>query len=126
MTPPDELLPMIAQRFAALSDVTRLRLILRLRAGESGVNALSEQLDIAQPLVSKHLTILRTSGLVTCRRDGRRILYRICDGRLEELCGLVCQSVIEALQREQAPLQAFLRSREGAAGHRTPSDSTTR
>jgi DNA-binding transcriptional ArsR family regulator len=56
----------------------RRRQILDLLAGrERTVTELVEALGTAQPLVSKHLRVLREVGLVTAREDGRRRLYRL-------------------------------------------------
>ncbi len=55
----------------------RRRHILELIAGEErSVNEIADALELEQPSVSKHLQVLRDVGLVTMRRDGRRILYR--------------------------------------------------
>jgi DNA-binding transcriptional ArsR family regulator len=56
----------------------RRRDILDLLAGrELAVNDLVKRLDIAQPLVSKHLGVLREVGLVDVREHGRQRLYRL-------------------------------------------------
>jgi DNA-binding transcriptional ArsR family regulator len=51
-----------------------------LAGGERAVGDLVAELGLAQPLVSKHLKVLREVGLVTVRDDGRRRFYRL-DGR---------------------------------------------
>lgn len=56
--------------FCALGDRTRLRLVLLLREGEVCVCHLVNTLEESQPLVSKHLAILRKAGLVSARKDG--------------------------------------------------------
>jgi ArsR family transcriptional regulator len=58
------------QRFAALSDATRLRLLQLMRAGEICVCDLVDGVDAPQPTVSRHLAVLRRSGLVNVRREG--------------------------------------------------------
>lgn len=58
------------QLFRALSDPTRLRLLLLLREGEICVCHLVSTLALSQPLISKHLAALRTAGLVDSRKDG--------------------------------------------------------
>jgi DNA-binding transcriptional ArsR family regulator len=64
----------------------RRRLILDiLRQGESSVGALVEALGSSQPLVSKHLRVLREAGLVDVRVDGQRRLYRVRPEPLAEL-----------------------------------------
>lgn len=63
--------------FLALADKTRLRLLNLLRNGEVCVGALCEVTKISQPNVSRHLAYLKNAGIVTTRRDGKRIHYFI-------------------------------------------------
>ena len=64
-----------AALFHALSDVTRLAIVQRLRGGERCVCDLTDLLDAAQSRLSFHLKVLRESGLVDCRREGRWAYY---------------------------------------------------
>lgn len=61
--------------FHALSDETRLAIVERLRGGERCVCDLTDVLDAAQSRLSFHLKVLRESGLVDCRREGRWAYY---------------------------------------------------
>lgn len=56
-----------------------------LRAGEASVGELVGELGASQPLVSKHLRVLREAGLVSARVDGQRRLYRLRPEPLVEL-----------------------------------------
>ena len=64
-----------AALFHALSDETRLAIVERLRTGERCVCELTDTLEAAQSRLSFHLKVLRESGLVECRRDGRWAYY---------------------------------------------------
>ena len=64
-----------AALFHALSDQTRLAIVDRLRSGERCVCDLTDLLDAAQSRLSFHLKVLRESGLVDCRRDGKWAYY---------------------------------------------------
>lgn len=66
-----------AQRFRALGDETRLRILESLVDGDRTVSELIELLDIGQSLVSHHLRILRDAGLVIDRREGRWAYYEV-------------------------------------------------
>ncbi len=66
-----------ARLFHALSDVTRLDILERLRDGERCVCDLMDSLDAAQSRLSFHLKVLREAGLVTDRRDGRWVYYTL-------------------------------------------------
>ncbi|HEJ7880856.1 TPA: metalloregulator ArsR/SmtB family transcription factor [Serratia marcescens] len=64
--------------FKNLSDETRLTLVLLLRhTGELCVCELSGALALPQPKISRHLAMLRESGLLLDRRDGKWIHYRL-------------------------------------------------
>lgn len=67
--------PDAAALFHALSDDTRLAIVQRLRSGERCVCDLTDLLDAAQSRLSFHLKVLRESGLVDCRREGRWAYY---------------------------------------------------
>ncbi|MEX2180367.1 MAG: metalloregulator ArsR/SmtB family transcription factor [Gemmatimonadaceae bacterium] len=63
--------------FHALSDVTRLSIVQRLRSGERCVCDLTDLLDAAQSRLSFHLKVLKEAGIVSDRRDGRWVHYSI-------------------------------------------------
>jgi ArsR family transcriptional regulator len=63
--------------FLALSDKTRIRLIGLMSKGEVSVNYLCDALDVSQPKVSRHLAYLRSTGVVSTRRDGKWIYYSL-------------------------------------------------
>jgi DNA-binding transcriptional ArsR family regulator len=63
--------------FRALGDPSRRAIFERLSRGEAAVKDLTARFDISQPAVSQHLATLRKAGLVTVRRDGRLVYYRI-------------------------------------------------
>jgi DNA-binding transcriptional ArsR family regulator len=69
----------------ALAEPRRRALLDALLEGERPVNELVEQLGLSQPLVSKHLRVLREAGLVEARVDGPRRLYRIRPQPLADL-----------------------------------------
>jgi DNA-binding transcriptional ArsR family regulator len=64
--------------FQALADPSRRAIFESLtRGGEAAVKDLTARFDISQPAVSQHLAALKDAGLVTGRRDGRRVSYRV-------------------------------------------------
>jgi DNA-binding transcriptional ArsR family regulator len=85
---------LIARRFQALSDPTRLRILDLLRTcEEASVGELTEALGASQQNVSKHLAALSVEGFVARRKQGTRSLYRIADPAVLELCGQVCAGI---------------------------------
>lgn len=68
--------------FTALAEAPRRDILDSLIAGEKPVGAIVDDLSLSQPQVSKHLRVLSEVGLVSCRADGRRRLYRLEPARL--------------------------------------------
>ena len=63
--------------FNAVAEPRRRELLDILAGGEQGVTELVDRLGLPQPLVSKHLRVLREVGLVEVREEGRRRIYRM-------------------------------------------------
>jgi DNA-binding transcriptional ArsR family regulator len=68
--------------FNAIADGHRRDILDTLVAGEKAVGAIVDDLSMSQPQVSKHLRVLSEVGLVRCRADGRRRMYRLEPARL--------------------------------------------
>lgn len=73
-----------AQWFHALSDPTRLGIVMRLSSGERCVCELTDALDAAQSRLSFHLKVLKDAGLIVDRRDGRWVHYSLNRDAIEE------------------------------------------
>jgi DNA-binding transcriptional ArsR family regulator len=69
--------------FKLLSDSTRVRILLLLAGGEHNVTALCNELKLPQPTVSHHLSLMRQSGVIMNRRNGKQVFYQL-DGRVEK------------------------------------------
>lgn len=99
---PDDLLALVAERFRALGEPTRIKLLERLREGEATVLDLTELVGTTPQNVSKHLGVLLRTGIVARRKQGNYVYYRVADETVFHLCELVCGGVerqVEALQR---------------------------
>ena len=68
--------------FNAIGDAHRREILDTLIAGEKAVGTIVTDISISQPQVSKHLRVLSEVGLVSCRAEGRRRLYRLEPERL--------------------------------------------
>lgn len=75
----------IVNLFRALSDPTRLRLVLRLSHEPCNVTNLVQALDLPQSTVSRHLSVLRGARLVVSERRGASAVYRMADSHLRHL-----------------------------------------
>jgi len=85
---------LIARRFRALADPTRLRILDLLRRREEvSVGEMTEALGSSQQNVSKHLAALLAEGFVSRRKQGTSSLYRISDPSVLELCDRVCAGI---------------------------------
>lgn len=71
--------------FNAVAEPRRRQILDVLAGGERSVSELVERLGLAQPLVSKHLAVLREVGLVRVREAGRQRLYRLDAGPLRSI-----------------------------------------
>jgi ArsR family transcriptional regulator len=69
----------LTRLFRALGDETRLRIVALLSHGELCVCHIESALDLNQSTASRHLGILRTAGVVDCRRDGTWVYYRVTE-----------------------------------------------
>ena len=73
----------------AISHEGRLMILCHLSAGEKSVTELEELLSARQAAVSQQLSRLRLEGLVTPRRDGKTIYYRLADDRPQRIMEVV-------------------------------------
>ncbi|TJZ54462.1 helix-turn-helix transcriptional regulator [Streptomyces piniterrae] len=78
-------LTVAAEVLGMLADRTRLALLQRLAEGEADVTTLTGACGAARPSVSQHLSRLRLAGLVTSRKEGRRVIYALRHGHLRRL-----------------------------------------
>ncbi len=90
-----------AALFHALSDETRLAIVMRLKNGERCVCDLTDLLDAAQSRLSFHLKVLREAGVVGCRKEGRWAYYWLRPEAFE---------MLEEAARDLQPTKAAVRA----------------
>lgn len=71
--------------FRTLGSPLRVGIVVLLRERARSVTELVEALGVSQPLVSQHLRVLRSSGLVAGERNGREMIYSLTDERAYDL-----------------------------------------
>jgi DNA-binding transcriptional ArsR family regulator len=81
-------LKLLVQMFRSLGQMARLRILLAIGTGEACVCHLEARMGLRQAYISQHLMALRKAGIVTDRREGRYIFYRLQNPRLLELIQL--------------------------------------
>ena len=72
-----------------LANADRLLLLCQLSQGEMCVSDLEEMLEIRQPTLSQQLSVLRNEAVVSTRREGKNIFYRVADERLLEVLAVL-------------------------------------
>jgi DNA-binding transcriptional ArsR family regulator len=89
----DKVFETAAELFSVLSTPVRLRLISALCHGEKNVSQLLSEIDATQPNMSQHLATLYRAGILSRRREGTQIFYRIQSERAAMLCRAVCTQI---------------------------------
>lgn len=79
----------IAERMAAFTTASRLKLLYALVDRQLSVDELAREAGLSANAVSQQLRVLRHLRLVVARRDGRRMLYRLHDDHLVDLLGAI-------------------------------------
>jgi DNA-binding transcriptional ArsR family regulator len=97
----DEMFERIAERFKALGEPARLRILHELREGALTVGAIGERTHLNQANLSKHLQLLYSLGFVTRSKHGLFVYYRLADEDVFELCDIMCGRVAH-LQRARS------------------------
>jgi ArsR family transcriptional regulator len=86
--------------FDALADPVRLEILEFLRNGEKCVCEIIPHLGLIQPLVSRHLKILKDSGLVRDRKDGNKRFYSLTDPRICRVIDAVTPELASSLTEQ--------------------------
>lgn len=86
-------LELVASKFRALSDPTRLAILQCLMQGEQSVSSIVEETAASQPNVSRHLGVLLRAGLVARRKAWPHSLYSVSDPAIETMCQTMCASI---------------------------------
>jgi DNA-binding transcriptional ArsR family regulator len=89
--------------FKALADPTRRQILQDLQAGELSAGEIGSHFTMSAPSISRHLSVLKSSGLVVERRDANRIFYSLVEDRLALCVGQFLSTV--------CPEQVVLRQR---------------
>ena len=112
----------LADRFQALADPTRLRILALLRLMELSVGELAQVLGQSQPRVSRHLKILADAGVLDRRKEGSWVFLTLGDAeRVEALFGLIddwADDATEALFASDAARTESIRAERAEAANR--------
>lgn len=84
-----EILQLHAEICAGLADPNRIMILYALSQGPRNVTEIYSELGMTQPLVSRHLKILRERGMVITERHGTIVVYSLADDRLIQALDLL-------------------------------------
>ena len=94
-----KLFEMQAELCKTLANAKRLEILEILKnQQEISVNELAEQLEIPKANTSQHLALLRKAGVVTTRKDGINVYYRLRSTKISDACSLTRQILLERLE----------------------------
>ncbi len=88
-----------AKIFYAFSDPTRLEILEFLRPGEKCVCEIVPHVGLIQPVVSRHLKILKECGLVKDRKDGTRRLYSVTEPAIFDIIDAATPGLTDLLSK---------------------------
>lgn len=100
LTMSPELMELVADRFRALGDPARLRILSALRQGERTVTELVSATGLTQANVSKHLALLLRLSFVRRRREGSYTYYALADRGVFRLCDAMCGRIESELEKQ--------------------------
>jgi ArsR family transcriptional regulator len=87
-----------AEMCKVFTNPARIRILRLLRDGEKPVGELARALGLAQPTVSKHLAAMRDRGVLTARRDGATVFYRLANPKVMQAFDLIREALVESLR----------------------------
>lgn len=93
-----EAMELVAYRFKLLGDPTRLKILHALQDGEKSVTQLVEITGASQPNISKHLSVLKSAGIVKRRQESNLAFFSIGAPFIFDLCNIVCDGISKELE----------------------------
>jgi DNA-binding transcriptional ArsR family regulator len=103
----DQVFAVVARYFGVLSEPTRLKILHTICQEERSVSAIVAATSATQTNVSRHLSLMLQAGVVSRRRDGNAVYYRVADREFVEICRSVCVQIASRID-EQKPLKRDL------------------
>ena len=103
----DKIFELHAALCQTLANPVRLRILALLREGEMSVNEIARRLGVPQANISQHLSVLRERNIVTTRREGVTINYKIGFPKIIKACDLVRDVLFEQMAQSGQLMQRF-------------------
>jgi DNA-binding transcriptional ArsR family regulator len=125
-----EVFEAVARYFSVLGEPTRLRILHALCREERCVNDIIQVTGLAQANASRHLGLMYQAGMLSRRREGTQIFYKVADPMYIELCRTVSTQVAgrmegiagvrESFDRFESPPRTTRRGKAPEASHNPP------
>lgn len=96
----------------ALANPKRLHILDLLKDGEKSAGELGKAMGIPKANLSQHLTVLRQKGIVSARREGTNIYYRIAHPRIIEACSIMRGVLVDSLKSQERLAKLVIKERK--------------
>lgn len=103
----DAVFAVVARHFSLLSEPTRLKILHVICSDELSVSQIVDATGATQTNVSRHLALMHQAGVVTRRREGSAVYYRVDNPAFVEICRNVCVQIASRID-EREPLKRGL------------------
>lgn len=107
----ERIFEMHAEVCKSMANPTRLRIMSLLRGGEKSVKELKKQLELPKANLSQHLGILRQRGIISSRRAGLNIYYKVTNPKMIKACDILREVLFELMQESEKLARGMTRKR---------------
>lgn len=109
----DRILKTKADILKALAHPTRINILDALRAGERCVCEIIKDVNIEQSNVSQHLAVLKKLNLVSCRKDGLKVIYKVKHDEVFQILSLLDSLISNQMEEAMAVFNGLKKKRAG-------------
>ena len=103
----DEVVDIVASYFSVLSEPMRLKIARVICEEEKSVSQIVKETAATQSNVSRHLQLMHRSGVVSKRKEGNLVYYRVSDPAMMDICRTVCMQIMNRID-DHEPLKKGL------------------
>ncbi len=107
----EKMFEMHAEVCKSMANPTRLKIISLLREGEKSVEGLLEKLMLPKANLSQHLSVLRQRRIVSTRREGLNIYYKVANPKMIKACDILREVLLEQLQEGEILRKGVIKKR---------------
>jgi DNA-binding transcriptional ArsR family regulator len=104
----DVVFALVAQHFSLLAEPTRLKILHAICADERSVSDIVAATGATQTNVSRHLGLMHRAGVVTRRREGSVVYYRVDSPEFVEICRNVCVQIASRMDAREPVKRGLL------------------